>query len=89
MRLTSDAVSMIQALALEQALPEGAGLRIHQRDDHDALAMEMAAAPEPGDEVIRLGEVQVFLAPIARRRLVDATLDARVNEMGSAFFLQP
>jgi hypothetical protein len=30
----------------------------------------------------------VFLAPVARRRLAHATLDARRGELGPAFFVQ-
>ena len=87
MKLTDDAASMIADLA--QELPDGAGLRIAPRDDHEALAMGMTEAPGPDDVVIRAQDAQVFLAPVAQLRLEDATLDARANELGSAFFLQP
>jgi Fe-S cluster assembly iron-binding protein IscA len=87
MKLTDDAAIMINGLA--QDLPDGAGLRIAQRDDHGALAMTMTDAPGPDDVVVTAHDAQVFLAPVAQLRLEDATLDARTNEVGSAFFLEP
>jgi Fe-S cluster assembly iron-binding protein IscA len=89
MKLTDDAASMIHRLVEESALPEGAGLRIAQRDDHEALAMDLAAAPGPEDAVITEHEASVFLGPIAGRRLAGAVLDARQGELGPAFFVQP
>lgn len=89
MRLTDDAASMIAELVAAQHLPEGAGLRIAQRDDHDALAMGLTAVPGPEDAVVVEHDATVFLGPIAERRLADATLDARHGEVGPAFFVQP
>lgn len=89
MKLTGDAATMIQQLVAEQGLPAGAGLRIAQRDDHDALAMDLVAEPGPDDVVLVEHDVAVFLAPVARKRLADAVLDARHGELGPAFFVQP
>jgi Fe-S cluster assembly iron-binding protein IscA len=89
MRLTDDAATMINALVAAQDLPDGAGLRIAQRDDHDALAMGLADAPGPDDLVVFEGEASVFLGPIAQQRLAGSVLDARQGELGPAFFVQP
>jgi Fe-S cluster assembly iron-binding protein IscA len=89
MKLTDDAASMIHRLVEQRALPEGAGLRIAQRDDHHALAMRLVDEPEPDDAVITGHEASVFLGPIAEQRLAGAVLDARDGELGPAFFVQP
>lgn len=89
MKLTDDAATMITELVAAQHLPDGAGLRIHQRDDHEALAMDLAAAPGPNDAVLVEHDAVVFLGPIAEQRLADAVLDARHGELGAAFFVQP
>ena len=89
MKLTDDAASMIRELVADQDLPEGAGLRIAQRDDHEALAMDLVTSPGPEDRVVRAQDATVFLGPIADQRLSDATLDARHGELGPAFFVQP
>jgi Fe-S cluster assembly iron-binding protein IscA len=87
-RLTRNAVAMIQALKQDAQLPEG-GLRIVQHDAHPGLTMQLASAPRAEEDVLRAGEVRLFLDPTARDRLQDETLDARTNEAGSAFFLGP
>ena len=89
MKLTDDAAAMIHRLVAEQGLPSGAGLRIAQRDDHDALAMDIVAEPGPDDVVFVEHDAAVFLGPIARLRLDDAVLDARQGELGPAFFIEP
>ena len=89
MRLTDDAASMITELVSAQDMPQGAGLRIAQRDDYDALAMGLAAGPGPDDAVVVQDDATVFLGPIAQHRLAGATLDARHGELGAAFFVQP
>ena len=89
MKLTDEAASMIEQLVQDRSLPEGAGLRIAQRDDHDALAMAISEGPRPDDRVIVLDHAAVFLGPIADQRLDGAVLDARHGELGPAFFVQP
>jgi Fe-S cluster assembly iron-binding protein IscA len=89
MKLTDDAATMISRLVEQSALPDGAGLRIAQRDDHEALAMDLAAAPGPDDAVVTQHDASVFLGPIAGRKLEEAVLDARDGELGPAFFVQP
>jgi Fe-S cluster assembly iron-binding protein IscA len=77
---------MIQTLKQEAQFPDG-GLRIVQDHDHPGLTMQLASSPQGGEDVLRAGEVRLFLDPTARHRLQDETLDARTNEAGSAFFL--
>lgn len=85
--LTQNAAAMINRLTAQAALPAGAGLRIAQRRDRPSLAMEMAAAPQPFDAVLRDRDVVVFLDPPAAARLAGQVLDARTDDRGSAFFL--
>lgn len=89
MQLTDDAATMIADLVQQRALPDGAGLRIAPRRDHRALAMSLAEAAAPEDVVVVADRARVFLAPVADRRLSGAVLDARRNQSGSAFFVQP
>jgi iron-sulfur cluster assembly protein len=89
MKLTDDAASMINELVAAQDLPDGAGLRIAQRDDHVALAMGLADAPGPDDAVVVEQDASVFLGPIAQQRLDGEVLDARQGELGPAFFVRP
>jgi Fe-S cluster assembly iron-binding protein IscA len=86
LRLTRNAVAMIEALKHEAQLPDG-GLRIAQAREHPGLRMQLATSPRAEDDVLRAGQVRLFLDPIARDRLRDETLDARTTEAGSAFFL--
>ena len=86
LRLTRNAVAMIEALTQEAQLPEG-GLRIAQDSERPGLRMHLVPSPGAEDDVLRAGEVRLFLDPVARNRLRDETLDARTNEAGSAFFL--
>lgn len=88
LHVTDDAARMIVRLLADDALPPEAGLRIAQRDDHTALAMEVAAAPGPDDTVLLDRDARVFVGPLAGVRLEGSTLDARSGESGSAFFLR-
>lgn len=89
LHLTEQAADMIADLVDDAGLPEGAGLRIAQRDDHPALAMTLAAEPGPEDEVVQGGSAAVFLGPVAHTRLEEQTLGARTGQAGAAFFLEP
>ncbi len=88
-QLTDDAAAMIVDLVHAQALPDGAGLRIAQREDHEALAMSLAASADPGDVVVLAAQARLFLAPVAEQRLAGAVLDARRGGGHTAFFVQP
>lgn len=89
MKLTHDAAAMIHNMVEQKALPASAGLRIAPREDHEALAMSLVVGADPGDVVVLGQDARVFLAPVADVRLTEQTLDARSNEAGSAFFVQP
>lgn len=89
LRITDGAASMIEGLVQDGELPPGAGLRIAQREDHPSLAMSLAEQAAPEDLVLIEQDARVFLAPVADVRLTGQTLDARVNELGAAFFVQP
>lgn len=88
LRLTDHAASMIAELLDDAELPDGAGLRIAQRDDHPALAMALTEAPGPEDVVVVDHDVTVFLGPVAAERVAEQVLDARAGETGSAFYLR-
>ena len=86
--LTEQAAQKIQELVHAADLPEEAGLRLAQRDDHTALAMTLTSEAGPEDLVVREGAAAVFLGPVAAARVTDQTLDAHTTERGSAFFLR-
>ena len=89
MKLTENAASMILDLVERQDLPQGAGLRIAEREDHVALSMTLAESAEPDDRVVSENGAAVFLAPVAAVRLETSTLDAGENAVGAAFFVRP
>jgi Fe-S cluster assembly iron-binding protein IscA len=86
LRVTTNAAQMIQDLTTEADLPTG-GLRIAQQRAHPGLTMELAPEPAAHDAVLRQKGVQLFLDPVAARRLRRQVLDARRGENGAAFFL--
>lgn len=88
LHVTGDAARMIVELLDDDDLPPDAGLRIAQRDDHTALAMEVAHAPGPDDTVLLDHDARLFVGPLASVRLAGSTLDARSGKNGSAFFLR-
>lgn len=90
LKVTGTAATMIRDLVQDTQRPPTAGLRIAPREDHEALAMSLVDRAEPDDVVVVLErDARVFLAPVAGVRLAGQTLDARTNEVGSAFFVQP
>ena len=88
-QLTDDAATMIVDLVEQRSLPDGAGLRIAPRPDHPALTMSLVEGGAPRDVVVQADRARLFLAPDADRRLSGAVLDARRNQSGAAFFVQP
>lgn len=88
MKLTEHAAEMIATLTDRAELPDG-GLRIAQHDDSPGLTMAVVPEPDSDDEIVRQHHVAVFLDPTAAGRLAAETLDARTNEAGAAFFLEP
>ena len=51
----------------------------------DSLQIEIAAQPQPHDEVLEAGGAQVFLEPHAAETLDDMVLDATHDERGVRF----
>ena len=86
--VTEQAASMIRDLIDRADLPPGAGLRIAQRDDHSALAMNLAEEPDYHDMVLIEREVAVFLGPAAFRVVGSKTLDANITDTSAAFYLR-
>jgi iron-sulfur cluster assembly protein len=90
--VTEQAASMIQELLDAADLPEGAGLRIVQRDDHTALAMTLVDQPDDADLVVADHDISVFLGPMAARRIaaqtLDATSSATSSDTSAAFYLR-
>lgn len=86
--MTEQAASTIHDLISQADLPETAGLRIAQREDHTALAKTLA--PEPGQDDLVLAERDVtgFLGPIAAHRVQAQTLDAVTADTSAAFYLR-
>jgi iron-sulfur cluster assembly protein len=86
--ITEQAASMIHELLDQADLPEGAGLRIAQRNDHTALAMTLAHEPGDLDLVVADHDISVFLGPMAARRVDSQTLDATSSDTNAAFYLR-
>jgi Fe-S cluster assembly iron-binding protein IscA len=86
--VTEQAASMIRELLDHAELPEGAGLRIAQRDDHTALAMTLADQPDDSDLIVADRDISVFLGPMAARRVASQTLDATSSHISAAFYLR-
>lgn len=85
--LTEQAAAMIARLRTEAEPAGDLTLRIAQPSDSYGLTMSLADRPGPDDLVLRDSGATVFLDPVAAARLDGEVLDARSNEVGSAFFL--
>jgi Fe-S cluster assembly iron-binding protein IscA len=91
--LTDEARTAIQSLTSTPDGPPEAGVRIVAATPPNGaapeLALGMAAAPEPGDQVVDDAGARVFLEPAAATSLEDQTLDARIDmaEQKIEFFL--
>lgn len=86
--LTPAAVEVVKAVTGAPNAPEAAGLRIASTaEDQNALQLSAAEAPGEGDQVVEGEGARVFLEPKIAEFLADKTLDARVNEDGSAQFV--
>ena len=86
--VTEQAASMIRELVEQADLPQGAGLRIAQRDDHTALGMTLTDEPGYHDMVLIEHDVAVFLGPRAAQRVGGQTLDANTTDTSAAFYLR-
>lgn len=81
--MTQSAVDAIKHIA-----PGEAGLRVFasERDSAiDSLHIEIAAQPQPHDEVLQAEGAQVFLEPHAAETLDEMVLDATHDERGVRF----
>jgi iron-sulfur cluster assembly protein len=91
--LTDDARTAIQSLTSTPDSPPEAGVRIAAAVPANGaapeLALGVAAAPEPGDQVVDDAGARLFLEPVAASSLEDQTLDARIDmaEQKIDFFL--
>jgi Fe-S cluster assembly iron-binding protein IscA len=88
LHITESAAALINELVESSDLPEGAGLRIAQREDHAALAMHLTAEPGGEDTVVVEDESSVFLGPVAAARVHRQTLDAEVRPDSRSFYLR-
>jgi Fe-S cluster assembly iron-binding protein IscA len=89
--VTHEASKAIQTLTEHVPEPDGAGLRIsiETGDEGTAqLALSVAEAPFPADEVVEAEGANVFLAEPVVEFLEDKTLDATVQDEGVAFSIQ-
>lgn len=86
--LTPEAGHVIRDLVSRSELPEGAGLRIAGAEAPDGgagLALQLAEAPHPADEVLHDQGADVFLDPPAAAMLDDQVLEAQAGEDGVTF----
>lgn len=88
LEVTHAARQMIERLVAEAGYDAGGGLRIARRPDSEALVMALAVGPSSADEVVRAGDVLVFVGPSAKQRLWEQVLDVRADDYGAAFFLR-
>jgi Fe-S cluster assembly iron-binding protein IscA len=74
--------------AINQIAPGKSGLRVFisgGAPDIQSLQVEIAAAPQPEDQVLETEGAQVFLEPQAAVTLDDKVLDAMQDERGVRF----
>lgn len=74
--------------AINQIAPGESGLRVFisgGAPDIQSLQVEIAAAPQPEDQVVETEGAQVFLEPQAAETLDDKVLDAMQDERGVRF----
>ncbi len=79
LNVTGQAADLIKELVADADLPEEAGLRLAQRDDHTALGMSLAAEAASDDVVLVENNAMVFVGPMAAERVSGQTLDAEVR----------
>ena len=86
--LSPSAVAVVDELLHQPSVPDDAGLRIHPAGDRQ-LAVEIAAEPEPQDQVIEQGGARVFVDPAVAPLLDDAQLHAQNDGERVAFGVTP
>ncbi|MEU4674591.1 iron-sulfur cluster biosynthesis protein [Amycolatopsis sp. NPDC023774] len=88
--ITAAATEAINQLTASQNVHAEGGLRLTldgPPEDGATLAVDIAAHPAPGDDVIATAGTQVFLARETWVRLTDKTLDVTKNINGHYTFL--
>jgi iron-sulfur cluster assembly protein len=86
--LTEAAAEVVKAITATTETPEGSGLRIASSGAGDPGALQVSAAPGPGenDQVVEAAGAHVYLEPAAAAYLDDKVLDAQVDTEGKAHF---
>ncbi|GAA1033682.1 MULTISPECIES: hypothetical protein [Amycolatopsis] len=87
--LTGAATEAINQLTASQNFHAEGGLRLTLDglpEDGAAFAVDVAAYPAAGEDIIATGDTQVFLARETRVRLADKTLDVRKDINGHYAF---
>jgi Fe-S cluster assembly iron-binding protein IscA len=82
------AITQRAADAINHVAPGDFGLRVFLSggaSDIQSLQVEIAAAPQPEDQVLETEGAQVFLEPQAAATLDDMVLDATQDESGVRF----
>jgi iron-sulfur cluster assembly protein len=81
--LTDDARIAIQSLTATPGAPPDGGVRIAATPSPNgagpALELGVAAAPEPGDQVMDDAGARLFLDPVAAASLDNQKLDAQID----------
>ncbi|MFB9924095.1 hypothetical protein ACFORO_09900 [Amycolatopsis halotolerans] len=88
--LTGAATEAINQLTASQNVHAEGGLRLTLDglpEDGAAFAVDVAAYPATGEDIIATGDTQVFLARETRVRLADKTLDVRKDINGHYTFM--
>jgi Fe-S cluster assembly iron-binding protein IscA len=76
LKLTTEAVGAIRSMIEDGDVGPGGGLRISGDSE---LEFDLAAEPAAGDEVVRDGDVAVFLDQAAAEALAEKTLDVHAH----------
>jgi len=85
--LTENASTIVKTIAVQATGSEDAGLRITSPAAESVdLAVAVAGAPEPSDQVVEVAGAHVFLEENAAAVLSDKILDAEVDEVGAVRF---
>jgi Fe-S cluster assembly iron-binding protein IscA len=84
--LSPSAVEAVDSLLHRAEAPDDAGLRIRSAGESQ-LAIEIAAEPAPGDQIIEEGGARVFVDAEAAPMLDNAELNARTEGDQVAFGL--
>lgn len=86
--LTENARTVIRRLVTRVDGAKNAGLRIGTPTGSKKLGVEIAAAPEPGDDIVENGGVRIFIDASASKTLSDKELDAIVEADSVQFTLR-